>query len=213
MKLSDLTKEQISKIAVSAEEKEEVARLLKIEELMERLETHKDFHYFGLGKDNDTTFGWYRQTLLFSLDVAGDYVMVRSIWTPPEYRKRGLCRDFLAHFYSVAQANDWNTAIVANPFEASRWDLVSKDYEGFCYTKDKNSRDAMAKLISSVGFKEISPSAFHLDEFMDYVGRVVDDYGELWPRYFVNRAELVDEDYQFSDDQFQRLIDWYKKAR
>ena len=210
MKLTQLTQQQLDRIAQSDEEKRQLKRLLDIEKMMKRLERDKDFHYFGLG-NNDTTFGWFKQTLVFHLDVAGDYTMVRSIWTPEAYRGRGLCRQFLKKFYAVAQEENWNTAVVANPFACNRWDLVTKDYEGFHYTKDKKSRDAMAGMISEAGFTEISPAVFHEYDFAELAERVVKDYGSLWPRYFVNQDGMADTDYQFNDKQYQRILDWAER--
>ena len=210
IRFQSLSVEDREKITGTEEEKKGFERVLKLEKLMEDLQSkNKHFTFFGWSK-NDKAFGWFENTLIFEMDTGRpDEFLIRSIWTPPKFRGQGYCKRFLEAMFHYSKKHKVALAAVANSFDAERFDLAKRDFEEFSYAPDKQKRNSMCKLLQKSGFSEVSPTNFHHEEFGEFALRVVKDYQKVWPRYFVaNSFWAEDEEFVFEDDQFARLIDW-----
>ena len=158
-----------------------------------------------------TLWGQYKRGLYFNLEEFEYYdrqnIFIKSIFTLPEYRGQGLCKSFLTDLVQFSQRNtDVGLVLVCNPFDGSGWDILLNTVENFEYTPDRTKRDKMSSLVSSVGFEELDPVSFYIDDWGSFMNRCILHYQSVIPRHFGFNCGLERDDFKFDEGVYQKRM-------
>ena len=163
-----------------------------------------------------TLWGQYKRGLYFNLENF-DYhdhqnIFIKSIFTLPQYRGQGLCKSFLRELVEYSQRNSGvGLVLVTNPFDGTGWDILLNTVEGFEYTPSREKRDKMGELVTSVGFQELDPVTFYIDDFGSFLHRVILHYQSVIPRHWGFNCGLERPDFMFEEKVYQRRLETWSK--
>ena len=156
-------------------------------------------------------WGQFKRRLYFKLEHFEYFdhqnIFIKAIFTPPEHRGQGLCKSFLRTLVEYCQRNSGvGLVLVTNPFEGSRWDILLNTVEDFEYTPSREKRDKMSELVTSVGFQELDPVTFYIDDWGSFMNRCILHYQSVIPRHFGFSCGLERDDFIFSEEVYQRRM-------
>ena len=162
-------------------------------------------------------WGQYKRGLYFKLEHFDFYdyrnIFIKTIFTLPEYRGQGLCKSFLRELVEYSQRNSGvGLVLVTNPFDGTGWDILLNTVEGFEYTPSREKRDKMGDLVTSVGFQELDPVTFYIDDFGSFLHRVILHYQSIVPRHYGFNSGLERPDFVFQEEVYQKRLEPMSKS-
>jgi len=168
----------------------------------------------GKLQNSTSVMSQFKRETFFELEFYSYYdntlVLLKSVFTEPSARRKGLCKEFIEVLKSFCLEKDYGLIAICNPFAATSYDRVFFDYLDFHYTGSKEQRNKMAQLLLDCSFKEMSCIAFGGDLYETMVRSIL-NYHCLVAKWFQFNCTYFDDSTPIEDELIEARMDSIKE--